>query len=60
MERCKEVLKDRMGQNRDGFLLDGKPANTDKIVAAAGLKFADEETLARSPPTRRPKRRRKL
>lgn len=59
MERCKDVLGDRMGENRNGFLLDGKPANTDKIVAAAGLKFADEETVGRSPPQRRPKRRRK-
>jgi hypothetical protein len=60
MERCKDVLKDRMGENRQGYLLDGKPANTDKVVRAAGLQYADEEVLQRSPPTRRRKRRRPL
>lgn len=58
MERCKEVLGDRMRENRLGYFLDGKPANTEKVVRAAGLKFADEEEVTRSPPTRRRKRRR--
>lgn len=58
MERCKDVLGDRMKENRLGYFLDGKPANTDKIVRAAGLKYADEEEVMRSPPTRRRKRRR--
>ncbi len=60
MERCAEVLGDRFKETRLGYLLDGKPANTDKVVAAAGLLFKDEEPIERSPPTRRRKRAKKF
>lgn len=61
MERCQEVLGDRLVEKRgQGYFLDRRPANVDQIVAAAGLKYHDEDTLPPSPPPRRPKRRRKL
>ena len=60
MERCAEVLGDRFKETKLGFLLDGKPANTDKVVAAAGLLFKDQEPPMKSPPTRRRKRPKKF
>lgn len=61
MERCQEVLGDRLVEKRgQGYFLDRRPANIDQIVAAAGLKYHDEDALPPSPPPRRPKRRRKL
>ncbi len=58
MERCKEVLGDRMQEKRGkGFFLDGRPCNTDAIVEAAGLKFKDEEDPLPSEQPRRRKRR---
>ena len=60
MERCAEVLKERFKITKMGFLLDGKPANTDKVVAAAGLLFKDEEPIRPSPPTRKRKRPKKF
>ena len=61
MERCAEVLGARLVEKRHyGFFLDGKPANTDKIVAAAGLQFKDEEPMRKSAPTKQRKRRKKV
>lgn len=60
IERCQDVLKDRLKITKLGFLLDGKPVNTDKVVAAAGLLFKDEEPIRRSPPTRQRKRKKKF
>lgn len=59
IEQCQEILGDRLKITREGFFLDRLPAHTDKIVAAAGLKYLEDEAPLRSPPPRRPKRRRK-
>lgn len=59
IDRCKEVLGDRLVIKREGFFLDRRPVNTDKVVEAAGLKYLEDEPPMRSPPPRRPKRRRK-
>lgn len=42
MEQAAEILGDRFKEVRQGYLLDGKPANTSKVLKAAGLKFLDE------------------
>lgn len=60
IDRCAEVLGERFKITKMGFLLDGKPANTDKVVAAAGLQYKDEEPMLKSPPTRQRKRRKKF
>lgn len=42
LERAVLMLEDRVRETHQGYLLDGKPCNTKDILAAAGLKFADE------------------
>ena len=43
LDRAREVLGERVGELKGfGYTLDGRPCNTDRIVAAAGLTFADE------------------
>lgn len=42
LERAIEILGDRVKETRQGFVLDGKVCNTDKLFAAAGLKYDDE------------------
>jgi len=43
LDRARGVLGERVGELKGvGYTLDGKPCNTDRIVAAAGLTFADE------------------
>lgn len=60
MERCAEVLKERLVEKRGlGFFLDRRPASVAQIVAAAGLQFKDEEAPLRSPPPRKRKRPKK-
>jgi hypothetical protein len=41
VEQAMSKLGKRAQVTKMGFLLDGKPVNTDKLLAAAGLKFAD-------------------
>lgn len=60
MERCAEVLGDRLKVTRMGFVLDGKIANTDKVVAAAGLLFKDQEPPRKSALPRQRKRKKKF
>ena len=36
------ILGPRLKENRQGFVLDGKPANLDKVLKAANLKCKDE------------------
>lgn len=43
LERAEEFLGDRLKMTRSGWLLDGRPASTDAVMAAAGLKYADED-----------------
>lgn len=43
MERAQHILGDRLTEKRGyGYMLDGKPASTQRVVQAAGLKFHDE------------------
>lgn len=42
LERALIALEGRVKETRMGFFLDGKPCNTKDILAAAGMKFADE------------------
>jgi len=43
MERAEHILGERLETRRGlGYFLDGRPANTRKVVEAAGLKFKDE------------------
>lgn len=41
IEQAQINLGTRMKETRMGFFLDGKPVNTGKLLAAAGLKFKD-------------------
>ncbi|AXQ69226.1 hypothetical protein HOU02_gp499 [Caulobacter phage CcrBL9] len=60
IERCQEILKDRLKIKNGCFFLDRNPVHTDKVVEAAGLQYLEDEAPMRSPPPRRPKRRRKV
>ncbi|UTU09492.1 hypothetical protein CcrBL47_gp206 [Caulobacter phage BL47] len=60
IEQCQEILKDRLQIKNGCFFLDRRPVHTDKIVEAAGLQYLEDEAPMRSPPPRRPKRRRKF
>jgi len=43
MEKAQRVLGDRMTEKRGyGYMLDGRPASTQVLVHAAGLKMKDE------------------
>lgn len=43
MERATAILGSRLTEKRGmGYFLDGRPVSSAKVVAAAGLKFADE------------------
>jgi len=43
LDRARVVLGERVGELKGvGYTLDGQPCNTYRIVAAAGLTFADE------------------
>lgn len=43
LERAMDTLGDRVTEKRGyGYMLDGKPASTQRIVHAAGLKLKDE------------------
>lgn len=37
MERCKQILGYRMGEDYRGYMLDGRPASSMQVVRAAGL-----------------------
>lgn len=41
IETAEIILGKRLKITKQGFLLDGKPANTEKVLKAAGLKFKD-------------------
>jgi len=44
MERAETILGARLTVRRGyGYYLDGKPANTEKVIRTAGLKFKDEK-----------------
>ena len=44
MEQALKILGDRVTEKRGfGYMLDGRPASSTKIVHAAGLKLKDEE-----------------
>lgn len=43
MEQARAILGDRATERRGvGYILDGRPASSRRIVEAAGLKFLDE------------------
>jgi hypothetical protein len=42
LERVLESLGSRVKQTKQGFVLDGKPCNTEKIFKAAGISYDDE------------------
>ncbi len=41
LERALEFLGDRVKTTKQGYILDGKPCNTDKIFFEAGMKYDD-------------------
>lgn len=43
IDQAQEILGERMTETRQGYRLDGKPCNTGKLLAAAGLKCKDEQ-----------------
>lgn len=47
IDKAKEVLGSRLKEDRyRGYLLDGRPVRTDAVIAAAGLDYPPEPTLA--------------
>lgn len=43
MERAQSILGDRLTERRGvGYVLDGRPVSSRRVVEAAGLKFKDE------------------
>ena len=43
MEKAKNILGDRLQERRHiGYILDGRPVSSRRVVEAAGLKFKDE------------------
>jgi len=37
MDRCKQILGPRMGEDHRGYLLDGRPASSTQVIKASGL-----------------------
>jgi hypothetical protein len=42
LERALELLGSRVKQTKQGFMLDGKPCNTEKIFQTAGIPYEDK------------------